>query len=97
MMEVERERRRWRVSLMPMLLLAECVRISVPGTDIGGERSRGRAGNECDGGGGSARGSERGRRKRAMRPRRSDRARGGRGEDEAMWRVILASLVAVGV
>lgn len=75
MMEVERERRRWRVSLMPMLLLAECVRIRVPGTDIGGRRSRGRAGNDCDGGVDSARGSEeRGRRKRVARPRMADRS-----------------------
>jgi len=41
MMEVERERRRWCVSFMPMLLLAECVRMSVPGTDIDWEERLG--------------------------------------------------------
>ena len=34
MILVERDRRRVRVSFMPMLLLAECVRTSDPGTDI---------------------------------------------------------------
>jgi hypothetical protein len=82
------------VSLMPMLLLAECVRISVPGTDIAGRRSRGRAGNECDGGGDSARGSdERRRRKRAMRPRRADTSSGrGLEKREENMRVLLRRL-----
>ena len=46
MMEVERERRRWRVSFMPMLPLADCVRMSVAGTDIGWEERLGRGGGK---------------------------------------------------
>jgi len=38
MILVERDRRRVRVSLMPMLLFAECVRTSDPGTDMSAAR-----------------------------------------------------------